>query len=334
MEAFEIETELAAVAVFDGQVLEHRIRDKNDWWRQCPLAELDEIRDGRAAILSIGKHGTYRLAFREGEPNEAERALISGEVAGLGLVVESGQVFVGIGERLPGDGRGGRLSAIPGTGLVVELEPGAYNVTVSVLDWRHLDEHYDDDNEILPTAPPDFLVTVGPRAALTFPEPLPPLLELKHKREAKGSTSVPSGMRKRRASPSPAPRRRRGSSEPSAPRPYVIERRRAEVPEEVAPYSYERVRDAFDAVIDPALRAPSPIDAREIELVPRDRSLSAKGIAFADVLKKATTVREQMRVLEAKVNSSDKLDLSERLELQLCVTRVYQSLEALLEHLG
>ena len=39
-------------------------------------------------------------------------------------------------------------------------------------------------------------------------------------------------------------------------------------------------------------------------------------------------------MLEAKVNGNDKLDLSERLALQLRVTRVYESLDALLDHLA
>ena len=87
-------------------------------------------------------------------------------------------------------------------------------------------------------------------------------------------------------------------------------------------------------MVDVVLRHPPAIDVRELELTPRDRSLSAKGIAFPDLLKKTTTVREQMRVLEAKVNGNDKLDLSERLALQLRVTRVYESLDALLDHLA
>jgi len=334
MDPIEIETELAAIAVFDGEVLQHRIRDKNDWWRQCPLSELGEIRDGRATILSIGKHGTYRLAFHEGPPTDDERTHISGEVEGLGLVVESGQVFVGIGERLPGDGRGGRLSGIPGTGETVELEPGEYTVTVAVLDWRHLDAFYDDDNEVLPSAPADFLVTVTPRTSLSFPEPLPVLLDLLHKREAKGSTSVPRSVRKRRSSSSSERSPRRSSRAPSAPRPYLIDRPRVPVPEEIAPYSAEQVRNALDAVIDTALRRPPAVDVREIELAPRDKSLSVKAIPIDDLLKKTTTVREQMRVLEGKANSNAKLNLAEHLELQRLVTRVYQSLDGLVDHLA
>ena len=78
MQPIEIETQLAAIAVFDGEVIRNRIRDKEDWWRQGPLEELREVRDGVAAIASIGKHGTYRLAYRVGEPTDDERELISG----------------------------------------------------------------------------------------------------------------------------------------------------------------------------------------------------------------------------------------------------------------
>ena len=336
MQPFEIETQLAAIAVFDGDVIQHRIRDKEDWWRRGPLEELDEIRDGRVAIASIGKHGTYRLAYVQGDPSEEAQALISGSIEGLGLVVESGKAFVGIAERLPGDGRGAWLTSIPGTGVTFDLEPGDYTVDVHVLDWRHLDDFYDEDNEILPTAPADFLVAIHPRDALDFPEPLPNLLELRHKREAKGKSSVPTGIRRRRGSAtSDNEGRRRRSSAPSAPKPYVLTRPRAVVPEERAPYSEVQVRNAFDAVIDPALRHPPvKLGVRELELTPRDRSLSAKGIAIADLLKKTTTVREQMRVLEAKLNANEALPLGERVDIQLHVTRVYQSIDALLDHLA
>jgi len=340
MSVIPITTDLAAVAVFDPEVLAHRVRDRPDWWRSAPLDELQELRDGKVTIVQTGREGAFRLIARAGEPTEAERALITGEIRGLGVEVRSGQLFVGASERLPGDGRGERLSFIPNTGVLLDLEPGRYSVRVCVLHWRHLDDYYDDDNEVLESAPPDVLLLWGPEAPIEFPEPLPTCKELLPKVEAKASTHVPKGTVRRRSSGSSERTRRRrgggGSREPERTEPLPPPARIASVvPEERAPYSSARARTAFLEVLDGCLRHPQPAAPwRTMVFQPRDRSLLGHDVSKADLQKKTTRVRENLRVLEAKVNQNAKLTLLEKVEFQRHLTGVYRSVDALLDELA
>ena len=64
MSVIPITTDLAAVAVFDPEVLAHRVRDRPDWWRSAPLDELQELRDGKVAIVQTGREGAFRLIAR------------------------------------------------------------------------------------------------------------------------------------------------------------------------------------------------------------------------------------------------------------------------------
>ncbi|MEZ6189139.1 MAG: DUF6386 family protein [Planctomycetota bacterium] len=338
MTLIPISTDLAAVAVFDPEVLAHRVRDRADWWRIGPLAELPELRNGQITIVQTGKEGPFRLVAREGEPTDAELELITGEVGGLGVEVRSGQLFVGASERLPGDGRGERLSYIPDTGVLLDLAPGRYSLTIHALHWRHLDAYYDDDNEVREDAPPDLLILWGPQGALDFPEPLPTWKDLLPRAEAKGSTHVPKGTVRRRSSSSSsdAPRRRRGGgggrSEPERTEPLPPPARiTTRVAEERAPLSSARVRSAFLEVLDAALRHPEPKSPwRTVVFQPRERHLLGHDVSKADLHKKTTRVREQLRVLEAKLNANDALTLAEKVELQASVTGVYRSLDGLL----
>jgi len=326
-----IETDLGTLAVFDAEVLRHRVRGKDDWWRHTPLHELDEVASGLAAILPIGQEGTYRVRLRRGELTEEEAGLARGSVAGLGVEVRSGELFWGAGERLPGDGRGDRLSAIPGTGATTELEPGEYSLEVHALEWRHDDAYYDEDNEVLPTAPADFVLLVRPRGELAVPAPVPSLLDLLPKREATASSRVPAHVRRRRPA-SPEPRRRRSRGAPAPVLDDVFAREpRERAPEEVAAFTLPRVRGALAEVLAEAEGAvDDPLGVEALLLRPRDRGLMAHDVPVDGLLKKTTRVRDQLRVLEAKVNASKGLDLFDKGELQVPITRCYQAIEALL----
>ena len=59
---------------------------------------------------------------------------------------------------------------------------------------------------------------------------------------------------------------------------------------------------------------------------PRDANLQAKEVPLEDFFKKVVRVRDQLRVLEQKVNSLDKLDAEERRTLQGYITRAYGTL--------
>ncbi|AUC77013.1 MULTISPECIES: hypothetical protein [unclassified Olleya] len=62
-----------------------------------------------------------------------------------------------------------------------------------------------------------------------------------------------------------------------------------------------------------------------LELKPADGNLKSKEIKIEDFFKKITMVRDRLRVMEQKVNSSN-LEEQEKIDLQQYITRIYGSL--------
>ena len=61
-----------------------------------------------------------------------------------------------------------------------------------------------------------------------------------------------------------------------------------------------------------------------LELKPADSNLKSKEIKIDDFFKKITMVRDRLRVMEQKVNSSN-LEAQEKVDLQQYITRIYGS---------
>jgi len=63
-----------------------------------------------------------------------------------------------------------------------------------------------------------------------------------------------------------------------------------------------------------------------IELKPKDSSLSSKEIPIDTFFHKIVMVRDRVRVMEQKINSSKTLDDQDKIDLQQYLTRIYGSL--------
>ncbi|MEZ0229991.1 MAG: DUF6386 family protein [Planctomycetota bacterium] len=335
MKPVPFETDLGTLAVFDPKAIAHRTRQPKTWWREgSSVLEVPEVLEGKLALFPIGKEGRYscRLSL-DGVLTEVEQKLVKGKVGTLGIHLGGEDIFCGAAERLPGDGVGDRVMNIPDTGAYWKADPGEYDVSVHVIDWRTNRDFFDEDGEPLPTAPPDFVVVLSKRAQpFDAPLQLALLLDLIERAEASAAALYVPKVVRRTVSVSPRPGRSAHSS--SAEPEYVEVVEEPPAPPAFGPLDPALVRRAFRDIIEAKeLKVPGTSIA-QLLLKPRDTSLQPKEIDVDDFLGKLTRVRNEMRVLEQKVNAKDGLEDEERLNLDSYVTAVYVACARLAEVLA
>lgn len=223
-----IASDRGIVVLFDPDLHRDRVKAPSSWWKEAPLA-LAERRDGRLAVwpVSAGKATgrSHRFRLTDALDPEREAPFVCGAAAPTPLRVIGGELFVGPIERLPSDGAGDRLPALPDKGRVLNWEPGTYAVTAHVLDWQREERFWNEDNEPTADAPPDVVFVLEPAgedALPVAPAALAPLLELLPRKTPTASTKVRYATRPRPVEkPERAPRgRSRGatSTRPRAPK--------------------------------------------------------------------------------------------------------------------
>lgn len=93
---------------------------------------------------------------------------------------------------------------------------------------------------------------------------------------------------------------------------------------------YGALKQALRDVLHEEGVSHAPIAARfrggTLVLRPRDPTLQEKELPLEQFFKKVVRVRDQLRVLEQKINSHPKLDAEERSALQGYLTRAYGTL--------
>lgn len=319
-------TDLGTLALFDPEVLEARIREPNDWWQDGPLLSLPEVAAGKAVILSLGLEGDSSARISSGTLTEVEQKYARQSFSGLSIEVTSGRIFLGAGERIPGDGRG--LAAIlPGEGGFFEVPKGHYDVKIQALDWHFDDAWYGSNGSPKADAPPDFVFFLTPRdqaSPYQSPASLPVLIDLRNRPEVKIAKASAMSLvgEARRQTRSKSPKSSKSAKSPASPR--------MKAPE---PKDLVALRETFHEDEHLAERQDlSPnLDfmGASFEICPANETLKNHVWSVEDIFKKVTRVREQVRVLEQKVNSS-KLEPIEKMDLAESVTGVYQSLAGLL----
>jgi len=192
----EIQSDMGSLVLYDPSGVQDRVKSSSTWFRDDPLATA-ERQDGRIAVwpMSAGKatNRTYRVRCGASLNPDTEEPYVVGRADPAPLLVQSEEreVFLGPVERLPGDGAGKRLSAIPEQGQLIELPPGSYSVTACVLDWEREERFFDDDNEPTAEAPPDFVLLLEEVTELPQPSPeVEPLLHLIPRKAPTASTKV------------------------------------------------------------------------------------------------------------------------------------------------
>lgn len=119
-----------------------------------------DLREGRYGRVLLQGDGTYRVRLTEGDLTEQERELLNDEVGPLGLVVQSGEIYVS-GMDVPGEPM--ETYADHGAGQCVPLPPGEYDLIVHELDL---------DRAVTDSELTEYVITLRPRT-----EPFPILRE-------------------------------------------------------------------------------------------------------------------------------------------------------------
>lgn len=224
----EVSSNMGLLVLYDPAQLRERVKAPRSWYERIPL-ETEEREAGKYAAwpLGGGKRASRDYRARLGDTlTELEQAYLRGSSPPAPLEVVGEEVFLGPGERLPGDGFGDRISHLPRGGDLLSFAPGRYSVVAHVLDWRPDDRFWNEENEPTADAPPDFVLTWELVEALP-PAPAPaevtPLLELLPAKEPTASTAVKVGntwRSRHRTVELDVDQKRRGrrGGEPSAPR--------------------------------------------------------------------------------------------------------------------
>jgi len=132
-----VPTNTATLAGFDPQRLRHRLGDRCAWW-SIPANEVQEITAGNLFSVGLGRDGVYRVAVHLYDTRPDTRA-----VSGL-IRCDSGEVFIGAGEQIPGDGLEPDLAF---GGLSLGATIGTYRVWVSRLGDFELGVWLEETND-------------------------------------------------------------------------------------------------------------------------------------------------------------------------------------------
>lgn len=93
---------------------------------------------------------------------------------------------------------------------------------------------------------------------------------------------------------------------------------------------YGQLKQALREVLDEQGASDPPMSAKfqggTLVMRPEDSSLQSREIPIQEFFKKVVRVRDQLRVLEQKINGHDKLDAEDKKVMQGYLTRAYGTL--------
>ncbi|MEZ0228633.1 MAG: hypothetical protein ACAI25_08410 [Planctomycetota bacterium] len=177
-----VATDLSLLCAYDPKGMKDFVRKSRAWVydvKDNDFGKLEHIQSGRIAVWPLGgRGGRYALKVIQGAVPEEWKPFEKGHVSGYGVVIEDEALFVGPGERIPGDGYGERIVDIEDGGKLLPAPNGRFLIDAHVFDWKQEDRFYGEDGEPTKDAPPDIALVLKPHeGAFAPPRPTPPLLE-------------------------------------------------------------------------------------------------------------------------------------------------------------
>lgn len=162
-ERIQFFTDTATLAIFDNEMLASRLSDDGDWW--CfDFASIDEVKEGKISLISLGGDGTFVVRITDGEllPVEQDYAIM--RFQDLGVEIVSGSMFVGNGECIPGEDFSTSPENIEnGEGRFISLSPGKYSLEVYLIDWFDSPNYWNSEYKTPDNAPADIVILVRSR---------------------------------------------------------------------------------------------------------------------------------------------------------------------------
>jgi hypothetical protein len=154
-------TDTATLAIFDPEVLRHRI-DDDDWWTGNALA-IPELLAGDIALSGLGGDGVYAVRVTDGDLRPDERDYANQVTPVLGIRIQSGKCFIGAAEALPGEGLLiSPQSAEDCPGEFIDLPKACFDARIYAIGW-HDSPRWWRESGSAPDAPADLVVTLAPR---------------------------------------------------------------------------------------------------------------------------------------------------------------------------
>src|SRR5271170_4597722 len=148
---FSLATDMALLCAYDPKGMKDFVRKSRAWVydvKDNDYGKLEPIKSGRIAVWPLGgRGGRYELKVVQGSFPEEWKPYAKGSVPGYGVVVEDEKLFVGPGERIPGDGFGDRVVEIEDGGKLLPFPNGRFELTLHVLDWKQEDRFFGEEGE-------------------------------------------------------------------------------------------------------------------------------------------------------------------------------------------
>ena len=157
-------TDAGGLAIFDPVVLKGRLHDEVDWMA-CDFSDIPEVTSGQIGLVGLGGDGFFSARVTTGSFTNEEKLFLR-EVVEVGVQCQSGHIFVGNLEALPGGGAGELEEFLNNDGSgslergqLLELPTGNYNLKVYSIDVPdELESQYSDVADF------NLLITISPRS--------------------------------------------------------------------------------------------------------------------------------------------------------------------------
>jgi hypothetical protein len=133
-EVYSFATDTATLAIFDPEVISHRLNAEIDWLAEASYHEMPEVHAGDIGLMGLGADGGYDIKpFLNQLPADLQSA--DHKKVTLGVKIVSGHCFIGNGESLSADGNGTTPESIrEHDGGFLTLDNGLYDVDIYMID--------------------------------------------------------------------------------------------------------------------------------------------------------------------------------------------------------